>query len=162
MGKEDIAYSFPTMFCTQSDNCTPFVHIFYVIFLFAAELKEPKIGIWGNRLNDSVSFIRFSLNGRPHIKTSGPINRLSLFSTNAHCRSLDRIFPCNRDASHTTNKLQCLLNFKTRTVTECDYSPASALTEPGNKKIGVQNCTLQNFNMWSMYVQSFKVLIVAN
>ena len=38
------------MFSTQSDNCIPFVHIFYIIFLFAAELEEPKIGIWGKRL----------------------------------------------------------------------------------------------------------------
>ena len=33
------------MFSTQSDNCTPFVHIFDIIFLFAAELEKPKIGI---------------------------------------------------------------------------------------------------------------------
>ena len=35
------------MFSFQSDNCTPFVNIFDIIFLFAAELEEPKIGIWG-------------------------------------------------------------------------------------------------------------------
>ena len=88
------------------------------------------------KLNDLVSFIRFSLNGSPHIKTSGPINRLSLFSTNAHCRSIDRIFPCNGDASHTTHTKLCrLLNFETRTVTECDLlPPASALTEQAIKK----------------------------
>ena len=33
------------MFSTQSDNCTPFVHIFDIISLFAAELEKPKIGI---------------------------------------------------------------------------------------------------------------------
>ena len=33
------------MFSTQSDNCTPFVHIFDIIFLFAGELEEPKIGM---------------------------------------------------------------------------------------------------------------------
>ena len=38
------------MFSTQLDNCTTFVHIFD-IFLFAAELEEPKIGIWGKGLN---------------------------------------------------------------------------------------------------------------
>ena len=38
------------MFSTQSDNCIPFVHIFDIIFLFAAELEEPKIGIWDNGL----------------------------------------------------------------------------------------------------------------
>ena len=33
------------MFSTQSDNYSQFVHIFDIIFLFAAELEEPKIGI---------------------------------------------------------------------------------------------------------------------
>ena len=33
------------MFSSQSDNCTPFVHIFDIIFFFAAEMEEPKIGI---------------------------------------------------------------------------------------------------------------------
>ena len=50
VGKEEIAHNeqfspFPTMFSTQSDNCTPFVHIFDIILLSAAELEEPKIGI---------------------------------------------------------------------------------------------------------------------
>ena len=36
---------FPTMSSTQSDSCTPFVHIFDIIFLFAAQLEEPKIGL---------------------------------------------------------------------------------------------------------------------
>ena len=77
------------------------------------------------KLNDLVSFIRFSLNGSPHMKTSGRINRLSLFSTNAHCRSIDRIFPCSGDASHTTDKkLRRLLNFKSRTVTDLLPPPA--------------------------------------
>ena len=39
VGKEEIACS------TQSDNYTTFVHIFDIIFFFAAELEEPKIGI---------------------------------------------------------------------------------------------------------------------
>ena len=38
------------MFYTHSDNCTPFVHIFDIIFLFAAELDEPEIGICGKWL----------------------------------------------------------------------------------------------------------------
>ena len=33
------------MFSTKSDNCTSFVHIFDIMFLFAAELKEPKIKV---------------------------------------------------------------------------------------------------------------------
>ena len=80
------------------------------------------------KLNGLVSFVRFSLNGSLNIKTSGPINRLSLFSTNAHCRSIDRIFPCNGDASHTTDtKLRRFLHFKTRTVIERDLLPSPAL-----------------------------------
>ena len=43
------------MFSTQSDHCTQFVHIFDIIFLFAAELEEPKIGIWGERLISLLS-----------------------------------------------------------------------------------------------------------
>ena len=88
------------------------------------------------KLNDLVSFVRFSLNGSPDIKTSGPINRLFFFSTSAHSQSIDTIFPCNGDASHTTDtKLRRLLNFKTRSFTKCDLQlPTSALTEAGNKK----------------------------
>ena len=40
------------MFSTQSDNCTLFVHIFDIIFLFAAVLEEPKIGIPGEGLKE--------------------------------------------------------------------------------------------------------------
>ena len=40
------------MFSTQSDNCTPFVCIFDFMFLYAVELEEPKIGIWGRGLID--------------------------------------------------------------------------------------------------------------
>ena len=58
-----------------------------------------------------------------------------------------------------TSNFAVSLTLKTRTVTGCDLltpPPASALTETGNKKkIYVQNFALQNFNMWSMYVQSF-------
>ena len=50
VGNEEIACDeqfspFPKMFSTQLDNCTPFVHIFDIIFLFTPELEEPKIGI---------------------------------------------------------------------------------------------------------------------
>ena len=38
------------MFSTQSENHTQFVHIFDIISLFAAELEEPKIGMWGKGL----------------------------------------------------------------------------------------------------------------
>ena len=38
------------MFSYQPDKCTQIVHIFDIIFLFAAPLEEPKIGIWGKGL----------------------------------------------------------------------------------------------------------------
>ena len=38
------------MFSSQSDNCSPFVHTFDIIFLFDAELEEPLIDIWGKGL----------------------------------------------------------------------------------------------------------------
>ena len=55
VGKEEIARNkqfllFPQISFSQSDICTPFVHIFDIIFLFPAELEEPKIGIWGEGL----------------------------------------------------------------------------------------------------------------
>ena len=42
------------MFSTQSDNCTPFDHIFDILFLFAAELEEPKIGIRGKGITSQM------------------------------------------------------------------------------------------------------------
>ena len=36
---------FPQFFSIQSDNCTPFVHIFDIKSLFDAELEDPKLGI---------------------------------------------------------------------------------------------------------------------
>ena len=38
------------MSCTQK-IVSPFVHIFYIVSLFAAEFEEPKIGISGKGLN---------------------------------------------------------------------------------------------------------------
>ena len=45
---------FPQCFLLKSDNCTPFVHTFD-IFLFAAELKDPKIGKSDKGLNNTLS-----------------------------------------------------------------------------------------------------------
>ena len=43
------------MFSSQLDNCIPpFVHIFDIISLFAAELEEPKIGLSGKRLKNTL------------------------------------------------------------------------------------------------------------
>ena len=44
------------MFSTQSDNCTPFLHIFDIIFLLTAEVDESKTGIWGKGLNARKCF----------------------------------------------------------------------------------------------------------
>ena len=38
------------MFSTQTDNCSPFVHIFDFNFLFAAELEQANIDIWSKEL----------------------------------------------------------------------------------------------------------------
>ena len=39
------------MFSTQSENYIPFVNIYDIIPLLAAELEKPKIVIWGKGLN---------------------------------------------------------------------------------------------------------------
>ena len=41
---------FPQCFLLGQIIVSPFVHIFYIISLFAAELEEPKIGISGKGL----------------------------------------------------------------------------------------------------------------
>ena len=41
---------FPQCFLLNQMIVSPFVHIFDIISLFAAELEEPKIGISGQRL----------------------------------------------------------------------------------------------------------------
>ena len=50
VGKEEIAryeqfLLFPQRFLLNQKTVSPFVHIFDVISLFAAELEKPKIGI---------------------------------------------------------------------------------------------------------------------
>ena len=49
MGKQEIAHNeqfllFPQCFQLNQITVSQFVHIFDIIFLFAAELEEPKIG----------------------------------------------------------------------------------------------------------------------
>ena len=56
MGKEEIARKeqcllFPQCFLLNQIIVPIFVHIFDIMFLFAAELEEPKIGISGKVLN---------------------------------------------------------------------------------------------------------------
>ena len=60
VGKEEIALNeqfllSPKMFLLNQTNSSLFVHIFDIISLFAAELEEPNIGIWGKGLIQVVS-----------------------------------------------------------------------------------------------------------
>ena len=55
VGEEEIARNeqfllFPQCFLLNELTVTPFLHIFDIISLFAAELEEPKISIWGKGL----------------------------------------------------------------------------------------------------------------
>ena len=59
VGKEEIVRNkqfllFPQCFLLNEKIVFPFVNIFYNISLFAAELEEPKIGIWGKGSIQSV------------------------------------------------------------------------------------------------------------
>ena len=55
VGKEEIAHNeqfllFPQCFLFNQKIISPFVSIYDIISLFAAELEEPKIGMWGKGL----------------------------------------------------------------------------------------------------------------
>ena len=57
VGKGEIAHNeqfllFPQCFLLDQIIVSPFVHIFDIISLFAAELEKPKIGISGEGLNN--------------------------------------------------------------------------------------------------------------
>ena len=52
VGKEEIAHNeqfplFPQCFLHNKNGTSPYVIIYHIIFLFAAEFEEPKIGMWG-------------------------------------------------------------------------------------------------------------------
>ena len=56
VGKEEIARNeqfllFPQCFLVHQKIVSPFVNISDIMFLFAAKLEEPKIGIWGKGLS---------------------------------------------------------------------------------------------------------------
>ena len=70
------------------------------------------------KLNDLVSFIRFSLNDSPHIKTSGPINRLFQQMHIAN-RSTESFHAKEIFLMPHTSNLAVSLTLKTLTVTEC-------------------------------------------
>ena len=63
------------MFSTQSDNCSQFVHIFDIIFSFAAELEEPKIGIWGKGLKEQKKRFLNGWHAAFYISWSWPIGQ---------------------------------------------------------------------------------------
>ena len=61
-GKEEIARNeqfllFPQCFLLNQKLVSPFVNIYDIKFLFAAEVKDSKIGMWGKEL----TFIRLFL-----------------------------------------------------------------------------------------------------
>ena len=61
MGKGEFARDkqfllFPQCFLLKQITVSPFVHIFAIIYLFAAELEEPKIGISGKGLTHLGEF----------------------------------------------------------------------------------------------------------
>ena len=74
------------------------------------------------KLNDLVSFIRFSLNDSPHVKTSGPINRLSQQMHIAD-RSTESFHETEILLIPQTSNFAVSLTLKTRSVTECDLPP---------------------------------------
>ena len=58
VGKEEIALNeqfllFPQCFLLNQKIVSPFVNIYDIISLFAAELEEPKIGMRGKQLSES-------------------------------------------------------------------------------------------------------------
>ena len=60
-GKGEIARNeqfllFPQCFLLNQITVSPFVQIFDIISLFAAELEEPRIGIYGKGLTQSFSY----------------------------------------------------------------------------------------------------------
>ena len=70
VGKEEIARNEqllpPQCFLLNqgTDNCTPFVHIFDIILLFAVELEASKIGISGKGLTHSHTMTPFDAPGK--------------------------------------------------------------------------------------------------
>ena len=89
------------------------------------------------KLNDLLSFVRFSLNDSHHIKTSGPTNRPFQQMHIAH-QSMESFHATEILLIPQTSNFVVSLTLKNRTVTECDLlpspPPASTLTETGNKK----------------------------
>ena len=69
MGKGEIASNeqfllFPQSFQLNQITVSPFVHIFEIKPLFAAELEEPKIGISGKGLTPFQALFQFYSGGQ--------------------------------------------------------------------------------------------------
>ena len=47
---------FPQCFQLKQITVSPFAHTIAIMSLFAAELEEPKIGLWGKELNYALHF----------------------------------------------------------------------------------------------------------
>ena len=94
------------MFSTQSDNCTPLVNVFDIIFVFAAELEESKIDICGEGLRlcmkgfNSLSMIIFSRNAADDFPIEWDLVR--------HCLSLALYFVCIVFAWNISGKKESL------------------------------------------------------
>ena len=62
VGKEEIALNeqfllFPQCFLVNQKIISPFVNIYDIISLFAAQLEEPKIGMWDKGLIQVILYM---------------------------------------------------------------------------------------------------------
>ena len=62
VGKEEVALNeqfllFPQCFLVNQKIISPFVNIYDIISLFAAELEEPKIGMWDKGLIQVILYM---------------------------------------------------------------------------------------------------------
>ena len=102
MGKGEIACNeqflpFSQCFLLNQILVFPFVHIFDIISLFAAELEEPKIGISGRGLNASANSIDTC---QPTKSLHADLNRNSLLSVNNFLH-IKGIYPRNQSVRQT-------------------------------------------------------------
>ena len=96
------------MISSQSHNCTSFVHMFDIIFLFAAELEEPKIGISGKALKLQCKQIltsKYSIKQKQQINICCKDTKTKPNSrTNASQHSTD---PVSESVEHNASKKAC-------------------------------------------------------
>ena len=87
MGKGEIAHNeqfllFPQCFLLNQINVSPFVHIFDIISVLAAELEEPKTGISGKGLKAFLT----------HYHTIPHFDALKIYSCRKHCEKRRNCF----------------------------------------------------------------------